>query len=459
MAFERSNNLLIPVETLNREFDGKLLFALMAAERGWRPIVGGRTAMHQRLSSLPRSVYVAKGVRSGSRLIFSLLEKMGHAIVAFDEEALVRFSDDVFLMKLEPQTFSRVRMFFAWGHDNAQIWQRSPYYAGQPMIESGNPRADMMRPELRAYYQPDIDDIVRRFGDFVLINSNFSVVNHFIANHSRFKVAEWAPAERTDFYRSGLHAQKRQLFDAFLELLPTLSKAMRPYNIVVRPHPSENPETWRMAAAGLDNVHVLHEGPVVPWLAAARALVHNGCTSAVEAAVVGTPTFAYRPVISNQFDLPLPNELSHQCFDMESLFASLRRTLDQPPAVGRQLTPAQDAMLHELIASVDGKFSCERILDALDEYKSQLLPAPWANWRSWLAAWWRLQRRALGRAVRTRMKSHPSSKVYTAHKFPGIGVAEVDRRIARFQGALGRFAGMRARQISRDIFAIERAGP
>src|SRR6185369_9942151 len=260
MALARSNHMLIPVETLNREFDGKLLLALMAAERGWQPIVGGRTAMHQRLAALPRSVYVAKGVRSGSRLIFSLLEKMGHAIVAFDEEALVRFSDDVFLMKLEPQTFSRVRLFFAWGHDNAQIWQRSPYYSGQPMIETGNPRVDMMRPELRRYYQPEIDDIRRRFGDFVLINSNFSVVNHFIANHSRFKVAEWAPAEKTDFYRDGLHVQKKRLFDAFLGLLPALSQAMRPHNIVVRPHPSENPETWRRAAAGLDNVHVLHEG-------------------------------------------------------------------------------------------------------------------------------------------------------------------------------------------------------
>ncbi|MEO8558323.1 MAG: surface carbohydrate biosynthesis protein [Rhodospirillales bacterium] len=456
MTLDRSDHLLIPVETLNREFDGKLLLALMAAERGWRPIVGGRTAMHQRLASLPRSVYVAKGVRSGSRLIFSLLEKMGHAIVAFDEEALVRFSDDVFLMKLEPQTFSKVRMFFAWGHDNAQIWRRSPYYQGQPMIEAGNPRVDMMRPELRDYYKPEIDDIRRRFGDFVLINSNFSAVNHFIANHSRFKVAEWAPAEKADFYRGGLQAQKKRLFEAFLELLPALSKAMRPYNIVVRPHPSENPETWEIAAGGLDNVHVLHEGPVVPWLAAARALVHNGCTSAVEAAVIGTPAFAYRPVVSNQFDLPLPNELSRQCFDAESLFASLRQAMSGPRPTERQLTAAQDVKLRELIAAVDGELSCARILDAIDRHRAELAPSPSATWRSWIAAWLRLQRRALARLVRTRLKSSPSSKVYTAHKFPGIGVAEVNKRIARFQSALGRFAGLRARQIAHNIFAIER---
>jgi hypothetical protein len=47
--------------------------------------------------------------------------------------------------------------------------------------------------------------------------------------------------------------------------------------------------------------------------------------------------------------------------------------------------------------------------------------------------------------------------VYTAHKFPGIGLTEVNARIARFQRVLGRFGGLQARQISRDIFAIERA--
>ncbi len=455
MAFDPSNHLLIPVETLEREFDGKLLLALLAAERGWKPIVGGRTAMHRHLTSLPRSVYVAKGIRSGSRLIFSLLEKMGHAIVGFDEEALVRFSDDVFLMKLERQTLSRVRLFFAWGHDNAQIWRRSPAYDGQPVLEVGNPRADMMRPELRRYYESDVAAIRQRFGDFVLINSNFSAVNHFIANHSRFKVADWAPSDQTNYYKSGMQAHKRVLFEAFLDMLPALSQAMAPFNVVVRPHPSENRETWRIAAAGLDNVHVVHEGPVVPWLLAARALVHNGCTSAVEAAVVGTPTFAYRPARSDQFDIGLPNELSRQCFDTQSLFGELRRTLQQPRAADRELTGTQDALLRNVIASIDGKLSCERILDALDTYRDRLKPAPWAGPASWLKAWWRLQRRALGRAVRTRIKTNPSSRVYTAHKFPGIGLAEVNRRVELFRLATGRFANLQARQVARDIFAIQ----
>lgn len=447
--------LLLPVETLNREFDGKLLLALAAAERGWKPIIGGRTRMHASLPSLPRSVYLAKGVRSGSRAIFARLERMGHRIVALDEEALVRFSDDLFLMKLDPETFGRVRVFFAWGQDNADIWRRFHGYRNAPIVEAGNPRADMMRPELRGFHAPVVDGIRARFGDFVLFNSNFSVVNHFIPNRTRFKVADWAPEERTDRFKSGMLGHKQRLFEAFLALLPQLSERMRPYNIVIRPHPSENWDTWRHAAAGLPNVHVVHEGAVVPWLIAARALLHNGCTSAIEAAVIGTPAFAYRPHVLPEFDLALPNELSTDCRDAETLLAGLRRTLDAGTPVSRPLSAGQETRLRHLIASVDGALSCERILDALDAHRDLLAPSE-ANWRSWLVAYWGHRKRLLRRAMSTRRQDSSSSALYTAHKFPGIGPDEVNARIAGLQAALSRFAGLRARQIRRDIFAIER---
>ncbi len=452
-----SNHLLIPVETLNREFDGKLLLALMAAERGWRPVIGGRTTMHERLASMPRSVYLGKDARTSSKLMYSLLEKMGHSIACFDEEALVRFSDELFLMKFEPKTFARVRLLFAWGQDNAHLWQRSPHYKNQPIVNAGNPRIDMMRPELREYYKDEIDSLQRRFGRFVLINSNFALVNHFIPNLTRFAVSKDAAEEQVEHYREGMKAHKQRMFEAFRAMLPQLSAAVYPQQIVVRPHPSESPEPWRMAAAGLTNVHVVHEGSVVPWLAAAGALVHNGCTSAIEAAVLGTPTFAYRPFVSNEFDLQLPNDVSEQCFSLEALRSQVRDALAAPPAEPRIPSIQHNIVLSRLIASLDGDFSCTRILDALEQHRELLAPAPWATRWMWLKAYIRLQRRALVRAVRTRRKSSRSSKIYTAHKFPGIALSDVQDRIARFRSTLNRFDGLHARQVARDIFAIEPA--
>jgi surface carbohydrate biosynthesis protein len=113
--------LLLPVETTNRELDSKLLLALFAVGRGFQPIVGGRATIHGQLDRLPRSIYLAKDARSGSRRLFSRLSSLGHIIVAADEEALVRNHDEIFLRKLDPETLKHVKLLIAWGESNKEI--------------------------------------------------------------------------------------------------------------------------------------------------------------------------------------------------------------------------------------------------------------------------------------------------------------------------------------------------
>lgn len=452
MAASVPDTLILPIETLNREFDGKLLVALAAAERGLKPIIGGRAAIHDNLPSLPRSTYLSKGVRSGSRAIFDLLERFGHAIAAVDEEALVRFSDELFLMKLDPDAFPRVRILFAWGEDNAELWQRSQWYAGAPILRSGNPRTDMMRPELRPFHQPEVDAIRARFGDFALFNSNFSVVNHFIPNKTRFKVADWVTPEASDQFRTGMLAHKRALFEQFLEAMPALARAIVPNKLVIRPHPSENSDAWQQATAGIPNVAVLHEGAVVPWLIAARVLIHNGCSSAVEAAAIGTPALAYRPLVSDDFDIWLPNALSQSCVDTETLVDAARRTLRE----GAPLPSNEHkALLHHHLAGLDGAFCSERIAAGLIEHKAALAKAPGTDPFRWLGAYLKHRRRQRKRRRRDRAQQGAATS-YIQHKFPGIEADWIEARLQRFRRALGRYEDFRARQIRRDIFAIER---
>ena len=121
MAFSVPQTLILPIETSNREFDGKLLLALVA-ERGLHPLIGGQATMIGRVPSLPRSIFLSKGVRTGSRRIFTWLEKFGHTVAAVDEEALVPLAEELALLRVDPDCFRRVRLFFAWGDKNATLW-------------------------------------------------------------------------------------------------------------------------------------------------------------------------------------------------------------------------------------------------------------------------------------------------------------------------------------------------
>jgi surface carbohydrate biosynthesis protein len=447
-------NIVIPVETLNREFDGKLLLALCALERGFTPIIGGRTELHRRAAELPNSIYVSKGIRVGNRVILSLFEKLGHIIVALEEEGLVRFPDEAYLMMLDPATFNRASILYAWGHDNAELWRRFPGYRDTPIIEAGNPRMDMLRPEVRGFYAEDVAALRRRYGRFVLFNSNFSFVNHFIPGYQRFRVAGEAEAGRSVAIKSGIYRHKSLLFDRFRELMPRLSAAVRPHNLVIRPHPSENAKAWVDATQGLPNVHVIHEGPVVPWLMAATALIHNSCTSGIEASILGTPALSYRPVRSEEFDPALPNLVSEEFDTAEGLCAAAQEAFNRN-ADDAHISEANRALLAPHIAALDGAFCCERILDAIAENRARIEARPLPTRLLRLHGQVGVLARNVRRFATTRTKGKSNAR-YTAHKFPGLDDEYVNSRIERFQAVLARFQGMRARPIRPDIFAIER---
>ncbi len=99
---------------------------------------------------------------------------------------------------------------------------------------------------------------------------------------------------------------------------------------MVRPHPTESHAIYHEIAARCERVRVTNEGNVIPWLSASKAVIHNGCTTGVEAFVMNIPAISYRATVNDYYDLgfyELPNRVSHQCFDFEQL----RETLQEDP--------------------------------------------------------------------------------------------------------------------------------
>ena len=173
--------LIIPVENQGRELDPKLLFATVAAQRGFTSFIGSRGDVDFRLASFPRGLYIAKSLTPRSKKVFGILRQLGHEIVAWDEEALVTFPlpEIYYTRRLSPLTFGAISHFFAWGEANAELWRKYPSYPGTPIHVTGNPRGDLLRPELRGYFAKDAEERRERYGDFLLINTNFGHVNAY----------------------------------------------------------------------------------------------------------------------------------------------------------------------------------------------------------------------------------------------------------------------------------------
>lgn len=453
------STLLVPVESQVRELDAKILLACAAAERGLPVLLGSRALLHLAVADLPRGVYLAKSMRTLSDRMFDILRRLGHEIIAFEEEGVVRLPDaEYYRRRLSARALGMVSHLLCWGPDDARLFRAFPGYPGTPIHVTGNPRVDLLRPELRRFWADEADALRRRHGDFVLVNTNFGQLNHFFPKLGEMSAVladrTLEEARRSADYDTRRAAYRKQVFDGFRSLLPQLARAFPEHRLVVRPHPSENHEIWRTLASAHPNVAVRNEGSVVPWLLAARALVHNGCTTAVEAYVLGTPPIAWQPVLDPALDDPVPNGLSYRVGDLPSL----RKTLGE--ALAGELRPGADPERESLLArhlsALDGPLASDRMVDVLVEAgyadARPRRPGPLRFAEGWLHA----RGRTLVKRVNMRRREHRNSEHYHRHRWPELTVADVQGRVDRLGRALGRFGDVRVRRWSEQIFALSR---
>ncbi len=462
-----TRHLLIPVENQVRELDPKLLLACVAARRGFTSVIGSRREMEMLIDSFPRSIYLSKSMTVRSLLFFWVAAKYGHEIITWDEEALVHLPPETyFSRRLHPAAIRYVSHLFAWGEENAELWRQYPELPrGIPIHVTGNPRSDMLRTQMHPYYAADVAAIRREFGNFILVNTNFNHVNAFGADMNLFKPAR-RPGERPRFgraargmsreYAEGLRDHKQAVMADFERMIPLLEDSFPEVTVVVRPHPTESHDVYRRLAEGCRRVRVTNQGNVVPWLLSARALIHNGCTTGVEAFELGVPALSYRATVNDTYDngfYRLPNAVSHNCFGFDALRQTLRGVLDG--AVTAPDTEERRRLVRHHLAAQDGPLACERILDVLEGVATG---APRS--RSLLGrldGWVTSKGLHALRQIKSVLPGSHNRPEFQRHRYPGMPLEEVAERLARFQKLLGDTTPLAVEPVTATIYRVRAA--
>lgn len=448
--------VLLPAEIRVREFDAKLLLACCLAERGVPCYLGQRTELDMMAGRFPQSVYVAKGLTRQTMRHFLSARNFGHEIVAWDEEAICYLTRDIYIgRRWSDDTVRLVSELIAWGEDNAEMWRDALDDIDIPIHVLGNPRADLLRSEFHASIDTEAEDLRQRYGRYILLNSNFGSTNNIFPERTRFReggdINELHPNDRIGF-NTDQAEYKRVMFRRMLEVPAELARSFPDTKIIVRPHPAENPAAWRDAAAGHDNVEVIHEGGVLPWIKASACVVHSSCTTAVEAFMLDVPAIALRYPGGHACDDDLPNLVSYSAAEKENipLFAA--------PALAGGLPVFSDSgksrtLLKQFIASLDGPLASDRIADYLAGFAARPAPQlPGVLTRTVQTG--RIALRALSRSINARREGHPANPAFREHQFPVLTADEANGMIDGYARLFGRFDRVRARRIAERVFEI-----
>jgi surface carbohydrate biosynthesis protein len=459
--------LIIPVENQVRELDPKLLLACVAAKRGFSVIIGSHREIDFRMASFPRSLYLNKSMTKRNLKMFRIMQKLGHEILTWDEEALVHLpAETYYSRRLSPTAIRYNSHLFAWGEDNAELWRNYPDLPeDMPIHVTGNPRSDMLRPELRSFYELEVEQLRKCYGKIILVNTNFNHVNAFFPAQNLFRPAR-EEGEEPQFgkagvgmdrkFAEGLRDHKTAILNAFKELIPILDQAYPEHTIIVRPHPTENQQVYVDIAKACKRVKVTNEGNVVPWLMATDVVVHNGCTTGVEAYMMDVPAISYRAQINEKYDMGfyrLPNLISHQCFDIDQLQETLTKIIKGE--LGAADGAERQALVNHYLAAQDGPLACERIVDVLEQKMRHQpeLPRPplsdilsgrsYANWRR------------LVKYVQKNLPGNHAPPEFHRHRYPGISLQELINRTDKIQQVLGETSKINTEQLADQIFLVK----
>ena len=441
--------LFVPIETKVREFHGKLLFALLAAERGFDCVLGEQRLLRRVLPYLDHGLYIDKSVPDTRREWFGQCRAMGNRLAAWDEEGLVFFDRRSYReLRLCPEAFDLIDGFFAWGDQQSTAIRESDEVDGGKVFVTGNPRFDMLRPEFRQFYDEPVRDLRRRHGRIILMNTGFPLANHFQDMAIVRKQFVRYPMYRTPGVLDAFIESQRTAFAAFKRMVPRLAAEFPDHTILVRPHPSENRDAWRTLANGLQNVVVNAEGNVIEWILAAEVVLHSSCTTGIEAFYLDVPAVGWRNGPDDRFEQPLPTALSLNASTDGEMLGHVRAAVTR--RAGNPLRKDAEArrIASENVTGMEGPLACERILDGLETLDCRRRRRPMA---AKLDRWARDKAADLRKFVENRGREDRS---YAYQKFPGLSLAEVESAQGRLRTVTGRFGGVNVAQVSDSCFLV-----
>jgi hypothetical protein len=256
-------------------------------------------------------------------------------------------------------------------------------------------------------------------------------------------------------YAEGLRDHKLAVFEHFKRMIPELDKAFPNYNIIVRPHPTENHDVYNQIASQCERVFVTNEGNVVPWLMATKAVIHNGCTTGVEAYAMKIPAISYRATVNEDYDYGfylLPNKISHQCFDFEQVKSLLQKILKEE--IGAADGNERQALIKKYLAAQDGQLACERMVDVLDEISEDFSRRDKVPLKKRMERWAVTRGLHLAKRIKSSLPGSHNRPEFQRHRYPGISLDSLNAKLLQFQQLLGNKRELQVERISNVIFQI-----
>ncbi len=453
-------NIYLHVEISARELDSKLLLATLAASRGHQVIVSDLFGIEKGVKSgfLAPGIFHTKSLSPHKDKISrhkSMIDR-GFMITSIDEEgnlndygyegfAKTRYSDE---------TIEQSTAVFGWGSDDVDKLKETYSKYSNKIYKTGSPRADLWKPFFSDYW--NVPSTIPK-KPFLLISCNTGYANNIKSFGELIKFEnEMGRFQRYPEQlemRIGRTAEDFDKILAYIKAVKYLSEHNNGYDVVLRPHPSEDIDAWKIILKGIPNVHVIREGPINAWVNNAFAVMHNSCTTALEATILKKPVITYIPS-EQKYSPQLSNELGHRVNSLEELLSKVNTIYDSSKINNdKELTETLPNTITKKIF-FDNELAAEKIIKIWEKIATKNLSNS-SDLKKFKAL---LKYNMFMKTAKKGLKSLLPDKfnfVNKNPKFPDLDHQDIDRKIKKFTDILGLTEKLECKFLSKKTIHIK----
>jgi len=280
--------IYIIYENANRELVGKLLLSAYALVKNYHIVIGEKNELRSIIKYLPAGIIIEKAMRKGSNKRFKIWKKLGHKIYSLDEEALMYHDNKIYLKQnIDDDIGLFLNLFFLWSDKHKRMIKGNNIVKKSMIV--GNPRIDILKKPWRQIYDYSAQKIYDEYGEFIFISSRFGSVNR---NNPFNKLQNSKSMITTKKYFN----ESTTLLNHFYKLPLAIRKKFPKIKIIIRTHPSESDIEWKKIAKQVKNCEVIFKGSAIPWILAAKKVIHNRDTIGLESWILNKKTICFDPL-------------------------------------------------------------------------------------------------------------------------------------------------------------------
>tara|TARA_B100001059_G_C17821301_1_gene578454 strand:+ start:987 stop:2321 length:1335 start_codon:yes stop_codon:yes gene_type:complete len=313
--------IFIEVEIVGRELLGKILLSRALISDHTKIIISDRNKIKKLIlnNKIKNSILIIKDINPREDLLkyYKLLKSKGFLIISQDEEGGFLSNDYSLFSTIRHkngETIKIIDYFLCWGKRDFNFLRKKFKNLKHKIINFGSPKLDAMHKNFQINKEVLKKNKITK--KFILLSYNFSPFYYKTFDTRSFEFSELLKNKFKNYYKELFYSESEnfKLTHDFTELADFLDKNQSEYQVVIRPHPNFDIEAFKHLMKYINkNIIVCNRGDLLEYTKNCSVLIHNSCSSSVDAAIIGKQLICYKSRDKKYFTSSYLNSLGIKC--------------------------------------------------------------------------------------------------------------------------------------------------